>query len=89
MYINLNIELINKSKNNTNFFCGVCNYPLILQEDFSKNEKFNCCYECYLTFIQSREKEFEEGYKINKEKLDEYLKLRKHINEKIINITGE
>ena len=89
MYSNLDVELVDKSKKNTRFFCTICNYPLITQNDFSYNEECNCCNECYLTFVQSRTKEWHEGFVIDKESLDKYLKIRKKNNEKIININGD
>ena len=89
MYSNLEVELINKSKKNTRFFCKICSYPLMSQKDFSCNEEYNCCSECYLTFVQSRTKEWHEGFVIDKESLSKYLKIRKKINEKIININGD
>ena len=90
MFTNLKVTLIDKTKkNNTDFFCKICSYPLITQNDFSKNEKYNCCNECYLNFVQSRSEEWKKTFKIDKSKLSKYLNIRKQLNEKIINITGE
>tara|TARA_B100000674_G_C37896328_1_gene941503 strand:- start:473 stop:739 length:267 start_codon:yes stop_codon:yes gene_type:complete len=88
MYTNLDVVLIGEN-NNKDFFCKICKYPLISQEDFAQNQKYNCCNECFLSFAQSRIKEWNKGFIIDKEQLDKYLKIRKKINEKIINITGD
>ena len=90
MYTNLNVVLISKSEDrNTDFFCKICKYPLIEQDDFVKNDKYNCCRKCYLNFVQSRKSEWQKGFKIDKTELSKYLNTRKQLNEKIINITGE
>ena len=90
MYTNLNVTLIDKTEEETNsFFCKICTYPIITHKDFDRNKNYNCCNECYLTFVESRREEWKKGFKINKIELSKYLNIRKQLNEKIINITGE
>ena len=90
MYTNLKITLLDKDKDNkASFFCKICSYPLITQKDFSSNDKYKCCEECYLTFVQSRKEEWKKGFKIDKADLSKYLNIRKQLHEKIVNITGD
>lgn len=90
MYINLKVTLVDKTECASNsFFCKICKYPLITQKDFASSKDYNCCNECYLNFVQSRKEEWKKGFKIDKTELSKYLNIRKQLNEKIINITGE
>ena len=89
MYTNLKVNLVKSDDTTSNFFCKICNYVLITQKDFLCDKEYNCCSECYLQFVESRKEEWKKGYKIDKIELSKYLNIRKQLNEKIINITGE
>ena len=86
MFINNEIIFIDKTKEKDNFFCEICSYSLITKEDFDTNEKYDCCYSCFLKFIESRKKEWLSGWRPSKDQLSSYLKERKQISEKIIKI---
>jgi hypothetical protein len=87
MFVNDNIRIINYEKNN--FFCEICNYPLISLKDFEKNNSYECCNECYLTYAESRKKIWKKGWRPNKTKIKEHIKLRKQMYDKIINIAED
>ena len=87
MYINHKLKIIDYVETKSTFFCPICKFPLGSNLDFEKNEKFNCCYECYQTFVQARVKEWEEGWRPDKTRVEEYIYLRKKIYSNIINLT--
>lgn len=77
MSTNLNIKLIDHIDENDSFFCPLCRFPIRTQEDFANNKKYNCCYECYLTYAEARKKEWKEGWRPDKETLEAYIYKRK------------
>ena len=77
MYTNLNITLIDKTDADDHFFCDLCRFPLRTQKDFQHNKENNCCHECYLTYAESRKKEWQTGWRPDKETLEEYIYKRK------------
>lgn len=90
MFINSNVVVIdNTDKKNDVFFCNICNYPLITKRDFDAQKEYSCCNECFLSFAESRKESWIAGWRPPKLKIQEYLKVRKRSNERIINITGD
>jgi hypothetical protein len=77
MYTSLNITLIDRDSVKDHFFCMICRFPLRTQEDFKQNKENNCCHECYLTYAESRKKEWKTGWRPDKETLEEYIYKRK------------
>lgn len=77
MYTNLKIKIIDKTKEDDDFFCHLCRFPLRTQEDFSSNKKYKCCHECYLTYAEARKKDWKSGWRPDKETLEEYIYKRK------------
>jgi hypothetical protein len=60
-------KLINKESQRT---CPVCEiYSFNMKDDVYMN-KFDCCFECYIQYVDGREKRWKTGWrpKINKEK---------------------
>ena len=88
MYINNKVTIINKTEVN-NFFCSICNFPLITIDDFKKNDEYDCCEECFLKFVEPRKQEWLAGYRPTKERIDEYINFRKQLCKRIIKITKE
>ena len=86
MSINRNIVFIDKTKSNDDFFCKICSYCLVTKNDFDSNKNYNCCYECFLKFVECRKKDWDNGWRPDKEILYKYLKERKQLSEKIIKI---
>jgi hypothetical protein len=86
MFFNNKIIFIDKTNEKDDFFCKICNYPLVTKDDFSANKEFNCCHYCYLQFAEARRKEWLSGWRPSKEDLSTYLKERKQFSEKIIKI---
>jgi len=77
MYTSLKITLIDNVSEDESFFCKLCRFPLRTQEDFSHHKTYFCCYECYLTYAESRRKEWKEGWRPDKKTLEEYIYKRK------------
>ncbi len=60
------------------FFCKMCEFPLVSYDDFRISSEWNgCCQECYLTFIEARKVSWKEGWRPDKETLEEYIYKRK------------
>ena len=91
MLINHKIKIIDdiSKDENINFFCSLCTYPVVTLVDFNRNKDYKCCNECYLTFIESRKEDWTSGWRPTKRKIEEHIKLRKQLFNKIINITEE
>ena len=69
------IFFVDKSKKKIKdiFFCELCSYVLNSKDDFDISKKYQCCHNCYLTFIESRKKEWENGWRPDKTKLKEHI----------------
>tara|TARA_B100000900_G_C20421155_1_gene651007 strand:- start:472 stop:729 length:258 start_codon:yes stop_codon:yes gene_type:complete len=63
------------------FFCKLCGFALHTYDDFRRHKKYGCCTECYLTFVESRRKEWDSGWRPNKTTLEEYIYKRKAIHD--------
>ena len=46
-----NIVFISTQKEN--FYCSICNYPLLSNEDFNTRDQYCACHDCFLTFIEN------------------------------------
>ena len=78
------IKVLNFPEGKESFYCNLCNYPLVSKEDFDKNDNYDCCQECYLSFAEARKEEWKNGWRPEKSSLDSYILLRKNINKKEI-----
>ena len=81
MSINHKVIFIDKTdqKKKDMFFCSVCTAILSSKDDFDVSKTYECCYDCYLTFAESRKKEWENGWRPDKTKIKEYIYNRKKI----------
>jgi len=66
-----------------NFYCQICNYPIISSEDVLSNKLYKCCNDCYLTFIESRKKEWVKGWRPKQNKIDSYIKIKDKLYQKM------
>jgi hypothetical protein len=89
MFVNHNIKIINNTKKKSNFFCNLCSYTLLSIDDFLCHSQYDCCYDCFLTFAESRKSEWTAGWRPDKTKIDKHIYLRKQMYNKIINITED
>ena len=62
-----------------NFYCDICNFPLVTKKDFESNEGYQCCYNCYLEFCQSRRNEWKNGWRPNKTDVRSYISIRRKL----------
>jgi hypothetical protein len=84
MYTNLDIKIISNDEDDRgdHFYCNVCEYPFISKDDFTVKDTYDCCYECYLTFVEARKKEWKEGWRPKQIVIDNYIEKRKELYEK-------
>ena len=78
MFINPKIKVIGTT-NKENFYCSVCNFPLLTFDDFNKNKEYDCCQNCYLEFAESRRKEWKNGWRPNKSDVNSYISIRRKL----------
>ena len=79
MYTNPKIVIIDKINEKTEFFCKLCKFPLKHRDDFESQKNFDCCHECYLTYAEGRIKDWKEGWRPDKETLEEYIYKRRSV----------
>lgn len=81
MFINPNVVFKNKECSaDEAFFCKLCEFPLVSHQDFVIAKEWNgSCHECYLNFIEARRNLWKEGWRPDKETLDEYIYKRHKI----------
>ena len=84
------IKVINKVENtDKNIWCPVCEYILASMQDVRSLKDNGCCEDCWLTFGQMRQKEWNEGWRPDSETLNRYKQSRRIINIDIMKILGE
>ncbi len=80
MSINPKIKIIGDYKKER-FYCGICQFPLITMQDFDKNDNYNCCQECYLSFAEARKEEWKNGWRPKKAVVNSYISMRRKIRK--------
>jgi len=60
-------------------FCSICDYLMTTHEDQFSQEKFDCCHDCYLKWVESRKSEWEEGWRPDPSKIELYKKEKQRI----------
>ena len=83
MSAKIKIKIINRENVKEQFYCTICEYPIASKEDFILVEKYNCCNNCYLQFIEARRPEWKAGWRPKQDLIDSYIKKRKLIYENI------
>ena len=77
-FLNDDTEIV-KRKNfkKTDRTCPVCKtYSFLYRDDLYMN-RFNCCSQCYVDFVEFRQKEWYEGQRPSKEDIQNALRRRK------------
>lgn len=80
MFINPKIKVIGDVKKE-NFYCSICQFPLITLQDFDKNDNYDCCQECYLSFAEARITEWKNGWRPKKAVVNSYISMRRKIRK--------
>jgi len=80
MFINPKIKVIGDCKKES-FYCGICQFPLLTFQDFDKNDNYNCCQECYLSFAEARKEEWKNGWRPKKAVVNSYISMRRKIRK--------
>ena len=78
MSISRNLVVIGSVKKE-NFYCAVCEFPLVTKKDFDADEVYECCHECYLQFAQARRNEWKNGWRPNKTDVRSYISIRRKL----------
>ena len=61
------------------FFCDLCGFILGTDRDHQSHSDHSCCHECYLTFAESRKKDWAEGWRPKKSVIRKYINGRKRL----------
>ena len=91
MSINSDFVVIDETQNLnlSKMWCRICEYILVTSQDIACDKDYGCCEECWLTFAQTRQEEWKEGWRPDSETLNRYKQSRRIINIDIMNILGE
>ena len=73
------IVVSGENSEDDNFYCKICEFPLITNKDFINNLEYECCNSCYLKFAESRKIKWKNGWRPKRNLVDSYLKERKDI----------
>jgi hypothetical protein len=61
------------------FFCNLCGFTLRTREDFRVNSEHSCCYDCYLTFVESQKEKWSTGWRPKKSVVRQYINNKKRL----------
>jgi len=78
------IKVITKDYKKENFYCKICKYPLLTNQDFDHDDEYQCCYDCFTQFAESRKEEWKNGWRPSKTVLRDYILLKNKLNSKEI-----
>ena len=79
----INVTEDTQDDSRDHFFCDMCGFVLNTLADNQSQAENQCCYECYLTFIEPRRKAWAEGWRPKKSEIRKYINNRKRL---IINV---
>ena len=68
-----------QSDSGDQFFCPLCGFMLSSESDHQQYSDHSCCNECYLTFAESRKKEWATGWRPKKSEVRKYINKRKRL----------
>jgi|TARA_Y100000034_G_C6778735_1_gene347861 hypothetical protein len=60
----------NYNNNLSLLFCSVCDYILKSHEDTMSNERYSCCHDCFLRYVEARKDEWANGWRPKKEDIE-------------------
>ncbi len=89
MSISNKLIVKNTTTSDKKLWCELCEFLLITAEDAESARLHACCHECWLTFGQMRQKEWNDGWRPDSETLNRYKQARRIINIDIMKILGE
>ena len=86
MYTKTKIKIIDSTppEQIDKFYCDLCNFPLISFQDFSMQEEHGVCYECFLTFVEARKKDWKTGWRPCKKEIKEHIYHKRQLNKTYI-----
>ena len=79
MFIKDSVVFKNKENTKNSFFCAVCKFPLVSQQDFLKHAEYNCCQKCFLDFVESRKDDWISGWRPERNVLRDKINFRKQV----------
>jgi len=78
------VKIIGSEENdNNNFYCQICDYPIITRNDIVSSKKYDCCNDCYITLIEARKKDWCNGWRPKQKKVDSYIKTKVKVYQKV------
>jgi len=78
-----NIRIIdNRTDKNERIYCDICSYPILSSSDFIASGKYDCCHDCFLTFIESRRNEWKKGTQLKQNLVDSYIETKDKLSQK-------
>lgn len=83
-----NIRIVdNRNNKQERLYCDICEYPVLTGQDFTASEKYNCCHDCFLTFIESRKANWKKGDRPKQNMVDSYIETKNKLSQKSRSIT--
>ena len=76
----------NRRDKDEKLYCEFCNYPILSNLDFAASKKYDCCHECFLTFIESDRNNWKKGDRPNSNELDSYIETKGKLCHKVRSI---
>ena len=73
----ITLKIVSENDKKENFYCQICKYPFVSKKDFESEEKFGCCHQCFLTFVECRKEEWNSGWRPSKKDIKTYRENRK------------
>jgi len=78
MFISPKIKVIGEYQKE-DFYCPLCSFPYLTNDDLDKAETFECCHECYLQFAESRKEAWKSGWRPKKSVVNSYISIRRKL----------
>lgn len=70
--------IIPKEKESTTpLWCPLCLFTMKTADDTIYYKKYECCYQCGMKFADSRQEEWNKGWRPSKDEVEELIKFRK------------
>ena len=82
MSITHRLKVITPNFKKEKFYCDLCNYPLLTNEDFDHENDWGCCHDCFVKFAESRKEEWKKGWRPEKTVLRDYILIKNKLNQR-------
>ena len=72
----------NRKDKEESIYCSTCDYPILTANDFIAVQKYNCCHDCFLTFVEATKKTWEKGTQLKQNLVDSYIETKDKLSHK-------